>query len=47
MHDDTNEEPREVRHEAWPGYPRIFAVVFAVCLIWLVILLIWGAAPGH
>ncbi len=43
QHPQEAEERQELRHEAWPGYPRIFLTVLIVFTLYL--LLIFLSAP--
>ena len=42
-HMEEKEELQELTHEAWPGYKLAFGVVFAVLVLYFVVIVI--AAP--
>lgn len=44
---EGNHELHELKHEAKPGYGRIFAIVFAVLGLYLALILISSPGPAE
>lgn len=45
----TNERggPHALRHDAVPPYPKVFTVVFAAALLYLVVIFLVGGGEGY
>ncbi len=44
---DSDKPLQELKHDPWPGFPRIFAIVFAVAAVWLTAVFVWGSYVGQ
>lgn len=42
-----SDDLHELKHEARPGYGRIFAIAFAVMALYLALILISSPGPAH